>query len=164
MTRVSRNTSHTLEDYLSRAYPFDVSVDEEGGYFILFPDLPGCMTQVDDISEISPMAEEIRTLWIETAYDMGLNIPPPSYPPTHSGKFNVRLPRSLHRALAESAHVEGVSLNQHVVAILSGGVTANSDIHKRLDRIESILAAIDSQLQRHSVADTSLAREGAHPS
>lgn len=161
---MSTNTSHTLEDHLSRAYPFDVSVDEEGGYFILFPDLPGCMTQVDDISEISPMADEIRILWLETAFDMGLDIPMPSYPPEYSGKFNVRLPRSLHRALAESAATEGVSLNQHVVAILSGGVTATSDIYRRLERIESTLATVDSRLERYTAAKTSRTPEGAHPS
>jgi hypothetical protein len=36
-----------------------------------------------------------------------------------SGKFNVRLPRSLHAALASEAAVEGVSLNQLVVAKLA---------------------------------------------
>src|SRR5689334_2416742 len=32
----------------------------------------------------------------------------------YSGKFNVRVPRSLHAALASEAEVEGVSLNQLV--------------------------------------------------
>jgi predicted HicB family RNase H-like nuclease len=37
----------------------------------------------------------------------------------YSGKFNVRLPRSLHAALASEAEAEGVSLNQLVVAKLA---------------------------------------------
>jgi hypothetical protein len=36
-----------------------------------------------------------------------------------SGKFNVRIPRSLHAALASEAESEGVSLNQLVVAKLA---------------------------------------------
>ena len=36
-----------------------------------------------------------------------------------SGKFNVRLPKSLHAALASEAEAEGVSLNQLVVAKLA---------------------------------------------
>lgn len=36
----------------------------------------------------------------------------------YSGKFNVRLPKSLHAALANEAEAEGVSLNQLVVAKL----------------------------------------------
>ena len=36
-----------------------------------------------------------------------------------SGKFNVRIPKSLHAALAHEAEAEGVSLNQLVVAKLA---------------------------------------------
>ncbi len=46
---------------------------------------------------------------------------PPAVVPVddYSGRVTLRLPRSLHRALAESADEEGVSLNQHLVSILS---------------------------------------------
>lgn len=89
------------------------------------------------------MAEEIRVLWIEAAFDMGLDIPMPSYPPEYSGKFNVRLPRSLHCRLAESAKEEGVSLNQHVVSLLSSAVTAQA-LERRLDSLEQkLLVTID---------------------
>src|SRR6266404_3322488 len=37
----------------------------------------------------------------------------------YSGKFNVRVPKSLHAALANEAEAEGVSLNQLVVAKLA---------------------------------------------
>jgi len=37
----------------------------------------------------------------------------------YSGKFNVRLPKSLHAALASEAAAEGVSLNQLVLAKLA---------------------------------------------
>jgi predicted HicB family RNase H-like nuclease len=37
----------------------------------------------------------------------------------YSGKFNVRIPKSLHAALASEAEAEGVSLNQLVLAKLS---------------------------------------------
>jgi hypothetical protein len=37
----------------------------------------------------------------------------------YSGKFNVRIPKSLHAALANEADAEGVSLNQLVVAKLA---------------------------------------------
>lgn len=36
-----------------------------------------------------------------------------------SGRVTLRLPRSLHRALSETADDEGVSLNQHLVNVLS---------------------------------------------
>ncbi len=37
----------------------------------------------------------------------------------YSGKFNVRVPKSLHAALASEAEAEGVSLNQLVAAKLA---------------------------------------------
>ncbi len=37
----------------------------------------------------------------------------------YTGKFNVRIPKSLHAAVANEAEAEGVSLNQLVVAKLA---------------------------------------------
>jgi antitoxin HicB len=53
------------------------------------------------------------------------NLPDWAIPPVgpqrreYSGKFNVRVPKSLHAALASEAEAEGVSLNQLVVAKLA---------------------------------------------
>lgn len=111
-----------LDFYLRLEYPFHVIADREGGYVINFPDLPGCFTQADSIDEVAAMADEARQLWIETEYDDGHSIPMPSYPEEYSGKFNLRLPKSLHRQLAERAETEGVSLNQYVLALLAASV------------------------------------------
>jgi hypothetical protein len=43
----------------------------------------------------------------------------------YSGKFNVRLPKSLHAALANEAEAEGVSLNQLVLAKLARHLQAH---------------------------------------
>jgi len=109
----------SLDDYLTLAYRFNVIADPDGGYVVEYPDLPGCLTQAETLEEISPMAEEARRLWLRAAYEQGLPIPAPSYPETYSGKFNVRVPRSLHRRLAEQATEDGISLNQLIVALLS---------------------------------------------
>jgi len=50
------------------------------------------------------------------------SLPEPAVGPRrreHSGKFNVRIPKSLHAALASEAEAEGVSLNQLVLAKLA---------------------------------------------
>jgi len=44
---------------------------------------------------------------------------------TYSGKFTVRLPRSLHQALVARAEREGVSLNLFVTNALSRTVAAS---------------------------------------
>ncbi|MBI3978943.1 MAG: type II toxin-antitoxin system HicB family antitoxin [Chloroflexi bacterium] len=109
-----------LDEYLSLEYPFTVIPDPDGGYVITFPDLPGCLAQVETLDQVQTMVEEVRAVWIRTAYEQGMDIPLPSSG-DYGGRFNVRLPRSLHRALAESAKRDGISLNQYVVMLLSGG-------------------------------------------
>jgi antitoxin HicB len=141
-----------LADYLAMEYPFDVIADPDGGYVIRFPDLPGCLTQVDHLDEVGPMAAEIRELWIESAYDHGHDIPLPTYPEECSGKFNLRLPRSLHRRLAEAAERDGVSLNQYAVMLLSQGVA--------LDRLDRLIDRIDALQER---AEPEGATPDGHP-
>ena len=111
-----------LEYFLDLEYSLNIIADPDGGYVVLFPDLPGCLTQGDTLEEAISMAEDARTGWIETEYERSAgDIPMPSYPVEYSGKFNVRLPKSLHRALSESAERDGVSLNQYVVMLLARG-------------------------------------------
>lgn len=128
----------SLQEYLDLQYPFNVVADPDGGYVVIFPDLPGCMTQVERLDEIPAMAEDARRLWIETEYERGHEIPLPSYPEEYSGKFNLRLPRWLHRTLAEEAERQGVSLNQYVVTLLARG-DAQARLERRLEEIEVAL-------------------------
>jgi predicted RNase H-like HicB family nuclease len=118
-----------LEEYLAMQYPLQIIADPDGGYVAIFPDLPGCMTQAETLGEIPAAAEDARRSWMTAVYEDGEEIPPPSYPEEYSGKFVARLPRALHHQLAEEADRQGVSLNQHVVALLSRG-----DVQARLER------------------------------
>lgn len=134
-------------------YPFQVIASVDGGYVIRFPDLPGCVSQTDDLAEVGTIAEEIRALWIETEYEAGAEIPLPSYSEDYSGKFNLRLPRSLHRTLAESAVQEGVSLNQYVTMLL-GRRDAQVQIERRLEAIDAQVAAMSEQNNRRVMAQS----------
>lgn len=73
-----------LAFYLNQPYSFAVIPDPDGGFFIHYPDLPGCMTQVEELTEIGPAADEIRVLWLEPAYDQGVVIPLPREDPIAS--------------------------------------------------------------------------------
>ncbi len=128
--------------YLDLLYPFNVVADD-GSYVIVFPDLPGCVTQVEHPDEVGVAAEEARTLWIETAYEQGLEIPRPSEPEEFSGRFNVRIPRSLHHQLAEHAKREGTSLNQYVTYLLASG-NAQHEAATNLHAVREELARLRS--------------------
>ena len=111
-----------LDYYLGLEYPLNIIADPDGGYVAIFPDLPGCMTQGETLEEVIYMAKEARELWVECEYDTDPNdIPMPSYPVEYSGRFNVRIPKSLHHLLADAAERDGASLNQYVVMLLARG-------------------------------------------
>jgi len=108
-----------LEYYLKLKYPVTLIPDVTGGYVVEIENLPGCFSQGETIEEAMNMIEEARRLWLETAYEDGQDIPLPRSEEGYSGKFNIRIPKSLHRKLDKQAKKEGVSLNQYVVYALS---------------------------------------------
>ncbi|MEH2196200.1 MAG: type II toxin-antitoxin system HicB family antitoxin [Nostoc sp.] len=109
----------SLEYYLNLQYPVTLYPDLEGGYVAQIRDLPGCLTQGESLEETMANINEARELWIETAYEAGDEIPLPSVDANYSGKLLLRMPKSLHRRLAEVAEQENVSLNQYIVFLLS---------------------------------------------
>ena len=116
----------SVEYYLGLEYSFNAIADQDGGYVIVFPDLPGCMTQVESLDEVPYMAEDVRSGWLETVYDTDPDsVPLPSYPEDCNGEVSLRLPKSLHRSLAESAEAEGVSLNEYAAMLLAQGDARN---------------------------------------
>ena len=111
-----------LTFYLSLRYPVTIHTDPDGGYVAEIEELPGCMTQAETIDEAFRAIEDARQLWIKTAYDDSQDIPLPRDMEKYLGKFLVRIPKSLHRALTRAAKHEGVSLNQYVTILLASGV------------------------------------------
>jgi len=126
-------------------YPFTVQPEKDGGFFIEYPDLPGCMTQVDREDEVLLAAREIRELWLDTAWDTGRPIPVPEESPAYSGKFLVRIATTLHRSLALAAKGEGISLNQYAGQLLAQGVVLD-DVHRQYQRIERAIQTLDDRL------------------
>lgn len=123
-----------LEYYLNLKYPVTLEAAPEGGYFVQIEDLPGCYSQGETVEEAMEMIEEARRLWLESAYEDGLDIPLPREDREYSGKFNVRFPKSLHRRLDQMADREGVSLNQFLVSTLSKAVGLEESGRKKRAR------------------------------
>lgn len=60
-------------------YPAKFYTFNDGkGYTVEFPDLPGCITQGDDLQEAFEMAEDAAAGWILTSIEEGESIPNPS--------------------------------------------------------------------------------------
>ena len=64
-------------------------------------------------------AMDAKKAWLEAALEDGYPIAEPDSLENYSGQFKLRIPRSLHKSLAEHARREGVSMNQYCVYLLS---------------------------------------------
>ncbi len=80
------------------------------------------MADGETIEEAFQEAESAIESWIKTAKEFGDPIPDPSTTKRYSGQWRLRVPKSLHAALALRAKHEGVSLNLLTATILADGL------------------------------------------
>ncbi len=115
--------TRTLDEYLDLPYTIMLQrdVDEEGrtGFVAEVRELPGCISQGESAEEAVANVHDAMAGWLSVALEDGREIPEPREPSSYSGKFLLRIPRTLHAVLAHQAEEEGVSLNQFVSAALA---------------------------------------------
>ena len=138
---------NSLEFLLCLNYPVTFYPETEGGYTVEIKDLPGCLSQGETLDEAMEMIQDAKFAWIKVNLELGKAIPLPSTTEEHSGKFLVRLPKSIHRQLAETADREGVSLNALVVSLLSESVGAG----QALAKFEQVLATQTERLLERTI-------------
>jgi predicted RNase H-like HicB family nuclease len=97
-------------------YIIQPNTDESGTYFYATVlEFDGCQSTGDTYQEAYDGLMEAMEGWIESKLEGGFAIPKPIDTQTFSGKFVLRIPKSLHAKLAISAQREGVSLNQYAL-------------------------------------------------
>ncbi|MBO4219245.1 MAG: type II toxin-antitoxin system HicB family antitoxin [Erysipelotrichaceae bacterium] len=110
----------TVQQYMEMPYRMEIIPDaDEGGYVVSYPDLPGCLSTGETIEEAIRNGEDAKLAWLSAAAEQGLPINEPQQLQSYSGQFKLRIPKSLHRQLAEQASREGISMNQYCVYLLS---------------------------------------------
>ena len=111
-----------VEDYMTLPYNYIVQPikDESGEYFYArILELDGCQTTGQTFEEAYENLKDAMKGWIETKLENGFDVPMPVGYENFSGKFIVRIPKSLHYKLSIEAEKEGVSLNQYALYKLS---------------------------------------------
>lgn len=109
-----------MEDYIKMPYRLELVEDkEEGGYVASYPELPGCITLGDTLEDAVNNANDAKREWLLAAIEEGIDIPLPDAANSFSGQFRLRIPRTLHKSLAERSRSEGISLNQYCIYLLS---------------------------------------------
>ena len=110
----------TIDEYLSLPYRMEIVPDmDEGGFVISYPDLPGCLSSGETVEQAIANAADAKKAWLEAAIEDGITIPEPDSLDEYSGQFKLRMPKSLHRSLAEHSKREGISMNQYCLYLLS---------------------------------------------
>ena len=110
----------TLDYYLQLSYKMEIIEDKyEGGFVVSYPDLPGCITCGDTIDRAINNAKDAKKVWLETALEEGININEPDNLEKYSGTFTLKIPKTLHKELAEHSKREGIDINQYCLYLLS---------------------------------------------
>lgn len=111
-----------LKYYLSLPYTIELIREDDTTWFARVIELPGCMTEGDGPEDAVAMIRDAMAGWIEIALEDGRSIPEPRSLDEFSGKFVVRVSKSLHRDLVDVAAREEVSLNQFIATELARAV------------------------------------------
>lgn len=114
----------TTEAVNTRGYVLEVYQDPEDSSWVAeVPDLPGCLAAGETLAEALGLVEDAIDAWIESANADGRAVPAPRpVEDEYSGRFVLRISRTLHRRLASMAKREGISLNAYCMAALAEGL------------------------------------------
>ena len=123
---------------------------EDDCYVATIPDFPYLSAFGDTQEEAIADAQKVIQMAIESLQRDGIPLPEPKHHKiqVYSGQVRLRMPKSLHNELALSAENEGVSLNTHMVSLLSKNniaVIIQKDIQKQFSSL------IEHQTQHFSV-------------
>jgi antitoxin HicB len=110
-----------LKYYMNLPYTMTIKYHpEQGGYYVAsyieLPDLS--MTGSTPEEAVKELLAE-KPEWFETCLKLDIPVPLPVEPQKYSGKIVLRIPPSLHESLIRIAELEGISLNQYMLATLS---------------------------------------------
>jgi predicted RNase H-like HicB family nuclease len=120
-----------LDYYMGLNYRIEFIEDKkEGGFTLHCPDLKGCITCAETLDQGFAMIEDAKKCWFTACLEDGISIPEPISLDEYSGQFKLRLPKSLHKTLAERSRQEGISMNQYCLYLLSSGT--NDSFNQRL--------------------------------
>jgi len=143
----------TINYYLGLPYTIELKPDTEAGHFVRVKELPGCMSQGDTAEEALEMIRDAMKLWLEVSLEQGMSIPEPAPEEEYSGKFVLRVPKSLHHELVEQAEQEGVSLNTYCLTVLAKAVGRNAPVTGPATNLKAPIDYHASIKQPSAIAD-----------
>jgi antitoxin HicB len=106
-------------DYRKVVFTY-LNSDDSRSWVVDFPDLPGCSAVGETEEEALRESKIACELWLDVYFEKHGKYPEvKEVSNEYSGKLLLRLPKTLHKDLAQTAENEGVSLNAYIVSLLS---------------------------------------------
>lgn len=122
---------------------------EDEAYIATCPEFPRLSGFGDTPEEALENMEEVLQEAIATYREENWSLPEPFTPAQFSGKFQVRLSRSQHAALAERAEAEGVSMNALIAQYISAGLSRAEAASTVSSVVERKLACVLDRVEQH---------------
>ena len=106
-------------NYAIVVYPFNT--DKGVQWCAEFPDVKGCVGGGNTAEEAVREAYENLDFYLDSLAELGLPVPPANYKANedYSGKYVVRMSKSLHRDVALMSEAEGISMNSFIVEAIA---------------------------------------------
>lgn len=143
-------------------YPVEVHwMDEpetKAGYYLVFlPDFghSACSATGESIQEALNNLAEVKQTVLQHYLESGITVPGPSGDPTRQTSLQqmpLRIPRDLHRRLRDDAQRAGLSLNTHVLRLLSEHSARQSIVDALRSEIDRLLEAPKPSMKSASPA------------
>jgi predicted HicB family RNase H-like nuclease len=175
MKPTTRTIAREVERHMRMPYCWTVIPQEEGGYTAGILEFQGCVAEGESSAEALKHLNSAARAWLRACLETGERIPPPLTNYEASGRFALRLPRSVHARAVKAAALDGVSLNQFVTAAVSERLTSSNlarevgTLRADLDQLRATLQplagqASNSQLDGRQVRMLEEASTGGMPS
>jgi predicted RNase H-like HicB family nuclease len=120
--RTATHIQEEIKEIVARPYTRELIRNSDGTWFARIVEFPGCMTEGATKEAALTELDDAMNAWLEAKLEDRDPIPEPLTAESFSGKFVVRIAKSLHRDLSRRADHEGVSLNQFVTTSLARAV------------------------------------------
>lgn len=152
---------------LSKPYARRLIPDESGGFVASIQEFPGCIAEGDTADEALRSLEKAATAWLQSAMATGYPVRDPVSFHGYSGKIALRIPRGLHKQVAELAELEQCSINQLLVSAIAKYVGGSCTYTKLSETVRSEVHKIVSEglvsLSRNGPYSFTISIESQHP-
>lgn len=112
---------HTVQSYVNLDYP--ILLNKGDRFWVAeHPNLPGCKSIGETQEEALQNLKDAKISWLFAQVEAKKEIPLPNQSKeidNYSGKVLIRIPKELHFKLMNKAKLDGISLNQEILYLLT---------------------------------------------